>query len=293
MSDLNRFLEAQEKDYEIALKEIKNGKKASCWMWYIFPQLKGLGSTHMANFYGIDNIEEAIEYLHNETLSNRLIEISKALLELEDDSNIKDIMGYPDDLKLRSCMTLFKKAEELSEVKFDNIFQKVLDKYYNGEEDGRTLTILEKQNFEKTMNKNKEEENPNENKEENNEYNEKDEKEEENPNENKEDENDNENEDDNKDENEDENKIIKEENNNINEINNINNNINGQQDGKKLDFIESIATCVSFDLPVAIVDTENKEENKNEKKNSDEKNEDDDDDETDKCCKLEFSCIIS
>ena len=149
MSDLNRFLDAQEKDYEKALKEIKNGKKVSCWMWYIFPQLKGLGSTHMANYYGIDNIEEAIEYLHNETLSNRLIEISKALLELDDDSNIKDIMGYPDDLKLRSCMTLFKKAEELSNVKFDNIFQKVLDKYYKGEEDARTLTILEKQNFEK------------------------------------------------------------------------------------------------------------------------------------------------
>ena len=300
MSDLNRFLEAQEKDYEIALKEIKNGKKASCWMWYIFPQLKGLGSTSTANYYGIDNIEEAIEYLHNETLSNRLIEISKALLELDDDSDIKEIMGYPDYLKLRSSMTLFKKAEELSEVKFDNIFQKVLDKYYKGEEDARTLTILEKQNFEKTMNKNNKEENSNDNKEDIKENNEKDEKEEE-QNNLKEinlrdrvirNENDNENEDDNKDENEDENKIIKEENNNINEINNINNNINGQQDGKKLDFIESIATCVSFDLPVATVDTENKEENKNGKKNSDEKNEDDDD-ETDKCCKLEFSCIIS
>ena len=148
MSKLDRFLEAQEEDYDTALKEIKNGRKSSCWMWYIFPQIKGLGMTQMSNKYGIENIEEAIEYLKNETLRKRIIEISQALLDLEE-NNIHVIIGYPDDLKLRSSMTLFKKAEELSEIKCDNIFQKVLDKFYNGEEDGKTIEILEKQNEKK------------------------------------------------------------------------------------------------------------------------------------------------
>jgi uncharacterized protein (DUF1810 family) len=162
MSGLDRFIKAQEDDYETALKEIKNGKKSSCWMWYIFPQIKGLGMTTTSQFYGIDNIEEAIEYLHHELLRNRLIEISNALLELEEDTNIHEVMGFPDDLKLKSSMTLFKKAEELSDIKFDNIFGKILDRYYNGEEDNKTLTILEKQKYDKEFKK------ENENNDENN-----------------------------------------------------------------------------------------------------------------------------
>ena len=138
MSGLERFIEAQKNAYETALNEIKNGHKNSCWMWYIFPQIKGLGMTQTSQYYGIDNIEEAIDYLKNELLKTRLIEISNALLELEE-VDIKKIMGFPDNLKLKSCMTLFKKAEELSEVKCDNIFQKILDKFFEGEDDSKTL----------------------------------------------------------------------------------------------------------------------------------------------------------
>ena len=145
MSELERFIKAQENDYETALKEIKNGKKSSCWMWYIFPQIIGLGMTSTAQYYGIKNIEEAIEYLNNETLGTRLVEISQALLELDDDTNINEVMGYPDNLKLKSSMTLFKKASEELGNKYDDVFQKVLDKYYNGQEDQKTLDILSSQ----------------------------------------------------------------------------------------------------------------------------------------------------
>ena len=152
MSELDRFIKAQETDYDRALREIKNGRKQTCWMWYIFPQIIGLGSTPTAKEYAIKNMEEAIEYLRNDILKNRLVEISQALLELEGD-NARQIMGYPDDLKLRSSMTLFKKAEESSEIKCDNIFQKVLDKFYNGEDDNLTLKILYEQNLEKQKEK--------------------------------------------------------------------------------------------------------------------------------------------
>ena len=149
MSELERFIRAQENDYETALREIKNGKKSSCWMWYIFPQIIGLGMTSTAQYYGIKDIEEAIEYLNNETLGARLVEISQALLELDDDTNINEVMGYPDNLKLKSSMTLFKKASEELGNKYNDVFQKVLDKYYNGQEDQKTLDILSSQNKDK------------------------------------------------------------------------------------------------------------------------------------------------
>ena len=145
MPDLDRFLKPQEKHYENALKEISNGKKDTCWMWYIFPQIIGLGMTNKSEYYGIKNIDEAIEYLNNDILGPRLVEISKILLELDDNTDINEVMDFPDNLKLKSSMTLFKKAEEKSVIKFDNIFQKVLDKYYNGEEDQKTLDILNSQ----------------------------------------------------------------------------------------------------------------------------------------------------
>ena len=241
--------------------------------------------TQMSEYYGIKNIEEAIEYLHDETLSNRLIEISKALLELEVDNDIKDIMGFPDNLKLRSSMTLFKKAEELSDIKYDNIFQKVLDKYYNGEEDNITLNILEKNSFKKIVENEIEDE---DNKKENHK---KDDKDDEQNNMQKID----------LDDKEIRNRKINE-NESIEEyidINNIDNNINSQQENIKKDFIQTIATSITIDLNEADLNglekTEN--ENKNEEKKEREKirkDDDDDDDDEDKCCQLKFlQCIIS
>ena len=148
MSQLDRFIKAQENDYQIALNEIKNGSKDSCWMWYIFPQIRGLGLTEMSKTYAIKDMEEAIEYLNNEILRTRLIEISQALLDLGD-VEINKVMGFPDDLKLKSSMTLFREAEKESEIKCDNIFQKVLDQFFKGEEDPKTLVILQKQQYEK------------------------------------------------------------------------------------------------------------------------------------------------
>jgi uncharacterized protein (DUF1810 family) len=137
MNDLNRFLEAQERKYDIALSEIKSGKKKRHWMWYIFPQIIGLGYSLAADYYAIKNIDEAKEYLNHPVLGNRLREISNELLKLaESDANA--IFGYPDDLKLKSSMTLFMQVEECD----DNIFKKVIDKFFNGELDDKTLSIL-------------------------------------------------------------------------------------------------------------------------------------------------------
>ena len=136
MSDLNRFLKAQEDTYIRALEEIKAGKKRSHWMWFIFPQIKGLGQSQVSKYYAIQNFEEAILYLENSLLKSRLLEISHALLEL-DVSNIADVLGSIDTLKLKSSMTLFDAATESLDI-----FQMVLDKYYNGKKDYRTLKML-------------------------------------------------------------------------------------------------------------------------------------------------------
>ena len=152
---LERFIEQQEKEYELALKEIKNGEKISCWMWYIFPQIKGLGKSSISTYYGIKDIEEAIEYLKNENLKNNLLEISQALLDLGN-VNIKKVMGFIDDVKLQSCMTLFNEAELISHIKCGRIFQKVLTQFFNGEKDKNTLKILEEQKNNKSK-ENKEE----------------------------------------------------------------------------------------------------------------------------------------
>lgn len=133
--NLDRFINAQERDYQVALQEIKNGYKRSHWMWYIFPQLVDLGYSTTAKFYGIKNKDEAIAYLKNEYLKNNLIEISKVLYELDD--NISNIFGYPDDLKLKSCMTLFSYADPSIDI-----FNKIIDKFYNGEQDSKTLELL-------------------------------------------------------------------------------------------------------------------------------------------------------
>ena len=135
ITSLNRFLEAQAPMYATALKEMKNGEKESHWIWYIFPQLRGLGYSPNAYTYGINGLEEAKAYLEHPILSVRLIEISKALLAHEEE-NIEDIMGDIDALNLRSSMTLFAILSE------DNsVFHQVLDCFYNSEMDELTLKL--------------------------------------------------------------------------------------------------------------------------------------------------------
>ena len=136
MNDLKRFLDAQEDDFEIALSEVKNGSKQSHWMWYIFPQIKGLGFSSMANFYAIKTKAEAENYLEHPILGKRLIEISNALLEVEG-KTAHQIFDSPDDMKLKSSMTLFGALENTNPI-----FQSVLDKYFNSIKDQRTLELI-------------------------------------------------------------------------------------------------------------------------------------------------------
>ena len=136
INSLDRFLEAQECMYEIALSEIKKGRKRSHWMWFIFPQLRGLGRSNMAYTYGINGIEEAKKYLEHPVLSSRLIEITEALLTHKG-KDIYDIMGDIDDMKLKSCMTLFALISEEGSV-----FHQVLECFYDGEVDEITLRLL-------------------------------------------------------------------------------------------------------------------------------------------------------
>lgn len=137
MSDIERFLKAQENDYDRALSEIRSGHKRSHWIWYIFPQISGLGHSGMAQYYEIKDRKEAEEYLADPVLSERLVEISEALLDFES-NDPEDVMGYPDDLKLKSSMTLF------SSVSDNPVFEKVLDKFYGGEKCQYTVNKLEK-----------------------------------------------------------------------------------------------------------------------------------------------------
>lgn len=137
MYDLDRFVKAQEKMYDIALSEIKNGKKISHFMWYIFPQLKGLGYSDISNYYGISGLEEAKEYLEDEILGNRLYNITLELLKIDEDDPI-NIFGNVDALKLKSSMTLFDIVSD------DEIFYDILKKYYGGKKDERTIALLGK-----------------------------------------------------------------------------------------------------------------------------------------------------
>ena len=134
--NLQRFIDAQKTDYQIALSEIKNGKKQSHWMWYIFPQIQGLGFSSTSKYYAIKDIDEATAYLNNSVLGKRLLEISNALLQLETNDAHK-IFGSPDDLKLRSSMTLFASID-----KTDPVFQNVLHKFFNGNKDDKTLQLI-------------------------------------------------------------------------------------------------------------------------------------------------------
>ena len=139
--DVKRFIEAQNREYagyKQALEEVRSGRKRTHWIWYIFPQVKGLGYSPMANFYGIKDREEGEDYLLHPTLNDRIHEISSALLQHKGKSAI-DIFGSIDSMKVRSSMTLF---DELSP---NDVFGKVLDTFFSGERDQRTIDLLDEE----------------------------------------------------------------------------------------------------------------------------------------------------
>lgn len=136
--DLKRFLIAQEGVYERALAELKAGEKRTHWMWYIFPQIDGLGYSPTAKRYSVKSMEEARQYLAHPVLGERLLECTKAVIALKYGS-ASEIFGYPDDLKFKSSMTLFEKIAGAGSV-----FSAALDKYCHGKRDETTLRLLEK-----------------------------------------------------------------------------------------------------------------------------------------------------
>ncbi|MFW0718220.1 DUF1810 domain-containing protein [Pedobacter sp. N23S346] len=134
---LERFLKAQDANYADAFAEISNGRKTTHWMWYVFPQLSGLGKSEMAKYYSIANSQEAKEYLKHPVLGKRLEEISSALLKHQDKSAYA-ILGSPDDLKLQSSMTLFSSLEDAPTV-----FKEILHHFYSDQIDSATVKLLE------------------------------------------------------------------------------------------------------------------------------------------------------
>jgi uncharacterized protein (DUF1810 family) len=136
VSNLNRFLEAQETKYNDALSEIKNGRKLPHWMWYVFPQIAGLGFINFNVFYSIQNKEEATQYLNHPVLGKRLLEITKVVAEINGKTAL-EIFGKPDEIKLKSSMTLFSILNNPNPI-----FQQVLDKYYKGMKDENTLQLI-------------------------------------------------------------------------------------------------------------------------------------------------------
>ena len=136
MTDLSKFIRIQKYNYNTALEEIKNGKKKTHWMWYVFPQIDGLGESYTSKYYAIKSLEEAKDYANHEILYSRLIEMSNELLNLNS-NNIIDILGIPDNKKLQASMTLFSKVNK------EQIFTDVLEKYFDGKEHLETLEVLE------------------------------------------------------------------------------------------------------------------------------------------------------
>ena len=141
--DLRRFVYAQEGVYERALAELKDGQKRTHWMWFIFPQIDGLGYSPTAKRYSIKSIEEARQYLNHPVLGKRLMECTEAVIALKVGS-VAEIFGYPDDMKFKSSMTLFEKIAGSG-----SIFSVALDSYCRGERDAATLRRIEKLSFHK------------------------------------------------------------------------------------------------------------------------------------------------
>jgi len=137
--DLDRFVRAQERDYEQALSEIRSGQKRSHWMWYVFPQLHGLGFSSTAQKYAIRSVAEAEAYLRHPILGPRLVQIAEAAAGLESRSAV-EVFGSPDGMKLRSCATLFARVSPAGSV-----FERLLVRYFDGEPDAATLRLLGQQ----------------------------------------------------------------------------------------------------------------------------------------------------
>ena len=134
--NLKRFIDAQSNTYEKALDEIKNARKASHWMWYVFPQYHGLGRSSTSVKYAINSVEEAVSYLKHPILGSRLIEITKVFLLIEN-KTAYDVLGGPDDLKIKSSMTLFDAIQTETAL-----FDSVLEKYFEGNRCRRTISAL-------------------------------------------------------------------------------------------------------------------------------------------------------
>jgi uncharacterized protein (DUF1810 family) len=137
--DLTRFVKAQEQTYDQALAELNAGRKRSHWMWYVFPQLDGLGSSPITKRYSLKSEAEARAYLDHPVLGPRLVECAEAILRVEGKS-AREILGSPDDLKLKSCATLFARVSPPGSV-----FERILEKFYSGEPDAATLRLLARQ----------------------------------------------------------------------------------------------------------------------------------------------------
>ena len=134
--NLDRFVQAQEDDYEQALAEIRSGRKRSHWMWYIFPQIDGLGFSSTSRRYAIKSVAEAEAYLSHPVLGPRLVGCAEAVLSVEGRSAL-EIFGSPDEMKLRSCATLFASVAPAGSV-----FDRLIDKYFQGRRDDKTLRLL-------------------------------------------------------------------------------------------------------------------------------------------------------
>ncbi|HLG56981.1 MAG TPA: DUF1810 domain-containing protein [Vicinamibacterales bacterium] len=134
--DLARFVDAQEDSYQQALSEIRSGRKQSHWMWYVFPQFAGLGVSSTSQRYAVKSVAEAEAYLAHPVLGPRLLEIAEAVLRLEGRS-ASEVFGSPDDMKLRSCATLFVCVSP-----DDSVFHRIIDKYFDGQRDEATLRLV-------------------------------------------------------------------------------------------------------------------------------------------------------
>lgn len=135
--NLERFIVAQEKVYSTVIKELKSGTKISHWMWFVFPQIEGLGRTEIAKKYAIKSLDEAKSYVAHPVLGKRLQECIELVLDI-DEKSANDIFGYPDDLKFKSSMTLFLRA-----APHIDLFQRAINKYYDGQQDRLTIKFLD------------------------------------------------------------------------------------------------------------------------------------------------------
>jgi uncharacterized protein (DUF1810 family) len=138
-ADLIRFLDSQDQIYQEVVEELARGRKQTHWMWFIFPQLAGLGRSGMAQHYAIRDLDQAKRYLADSILGQRLRQVVRLLIDQTGKSAF-EILGTPDDLKLRSCLTLFREAASADSDRA--LFGKALDKFYCGEPDSRTLELL-------------------------------------------------------------------------------------------------------------------------------------------------------